>query len=104
MHQCSFPAGKRRKFIPQVPGNDWMTAQKTGSDARFPNGPACCRPLECFYSRVSAYWENRKEKTMSFYLAEEAETGFSLKIISSVRTTVRPEESGEMIMTTFRPG
>ncbi len=48
--------------------------------------------------------KNGREKEMSRYLAGEAETGFSLKIISSVRTTVRPEESGEMIMTTFRSG
>lgn len=38
------------------------------------------------------------------YLSEEAAPGLSLKIISSVKTTVRPVESGEIIMTTFRPG
>lgn len=38
------------------------------------------------------------------YLSEEAAHGLSLKIISSVKTTVRPVESGEIIMTTFRPG
>lgn len=38
------------------------------------------------------------------YLSEEAAPGLSLKIISSVKTTVRPVESGEIIITTFRPG
>ena len=38
------------------------------------------------------------------YLSEEAAPGLSLKIINSVKTTVRPVESGEIIMTTFRPG
>ena len=41
--------------------------------------------------RLPGYWK----KT---YLAEEAAPGLSLKIINSVKTTVRPVESGEIIL------
>ena len=47
--------------------------------------------------RLPGYWKRT-------YLSEEAAPGLSLKIINSVKTTVRPVESGEIIMTTFRPG
>ncbi len=64
----------------------------------FPNKPDWFPALEYL---SPPYCQRLRGKT---YLPEEAATGFSLKIISSVRTTVRPVESGEMIITTFRPG
>lgn len=75
--------------------NPWRQEKKikTGSNARFLNHPDI---LQSSF-RLPGY---RKK----IYLSEEAAPGLSLKIISSVKTTVRPVESGEIIMTTFRPG
>lgn len=76
--------------------NPWRQEKKnkkTGSNAVFLNHPDI---LQSSF-RLPGY---RKK----IYLSEEAAPGLSLKIISSVKTTVRPVESGEIIMTTFRPG
>ena len=64
--------------------NPWRQEKKikTGSNVRFLNNPDI---LQSSF-RLPGY---RKK----IYLSEEAAPGLSLKIISSVKTTVRPVES-----------
>lgn len=82
-------------FIPSLSGG-WGSKTRNKKRAEMPvflNNPDMLKSR----FRLPGYWK----KT---YLSEEAAPGLSLKIINSVKTTVRPVESGEIIMTTFRPG